>query len=69
MSGPNLTAAVNVLPREMQTLFLLASAPNATHEMQIAAAKSITEGTPIGALRAFMYCVIKQAQENGGHCG
>lgn len=69
MSTPQTMSALDVLPAEMRTLVMLATAPNATKEMQVAAAKSVIEGTPIVALKAFMYCVIRHAHEQGGYGG
>lgn len=69
MSTAQPTSALDVLPAEMRTLVMLATAPNATKEMQVAAAKSIIEGTPIGALKAFMYCVICHVHAQGGYGG
>lgn len=55
--------AVAALPPEMQTLLHLAMSKNASVEMQVEAAKSIVDGSPIFALRMFVFHVIQaQAQ-------
>lgn len=69
MSTTEKMSALDVLPAEMRTLVMLATVPNATKEMQVAAAESIIEGTPLGSLKAFMYCVIRHAHEQGGYGG
>lgn len=53
-----LKKAVAALPPEMQTLLRLATAPNATREVQREAASSIVEGSPISSLKKFFFHFI-----------
>jgi len=57
-TNDELQKAISSLPPEMQTLLRLATAPNSTREVQLEAARSIVEGSPISSLRKFFFHFI-----------